>query len=384
MPKNPHPWGTPPWTIAFRPRVLPLPARADFVVVGGGFAGLSAAAWLKRLAPKKSVLLLEADTLGNGASGRTGGMALAESAAGDLPALGDVLRGYRRILRALRIDAELSLPGAWELGRRGALTYSPIHWSDSGDLRAVAEVPGGTVHPGKVVAGLARAAQSAGVQIVEHAKVAALKPLQAVREPAQDAVALRVRVPCGKNFALKTIRAGRVLLAANAYSLGLTQLAATAQPKLTLAVATAPLTSAQLAALGLASRKPFYTVDLPYLWGRLLKNNAAIFGAGLVHAPEERNLSRIDVRKGDAAERIAWLESRVRELHPLLKDVRFTHRWGGPILFTEGARPVFRKHPGLPQVTILAGFNGHGVALSVYLGEWAAQSQLDRRPLPHW
>jgi len=384
VPKTVHPWGTPPWTFTFRPRPRQLPAQADYVVVGGGFAGLSAAAWLKRLAPAKSVLLLESETLGNGASGRTGGIALAESAAGDLPGLGDVLSGYRRILRTLKIDSELSLPGAWELGRRGGLPRSPIHWNDSGDLRAVAEVPGGTIHPGKVVADLARTAQSAGAQILEHAKVTGLKPVRADRHVARNAVELRVHVGRGKRLLARTVRAQRVLLATNAYSLNLTQLAPAAQPKLTLAVATEPLTPLQLRALGLASRKPFYTVDLPYLWGRLLKNNSAIFGAGLVHAPSGRNLSRIDVGKGDAAERIAWLEERVHGLHPMLKDVRFTHRWGGPILFTDGAKPVFRTHPRLSQAIVLAGFNGHGVALSVYLGKWAAQSLLNRRPLPHW
>jgi glycine/D-amino acid oxidase-like deaminating enzyme len=384
MAKKPHPWGTSPWTITFRPRRQSLPSHADFVVVGGGFAGLSAAAWLKRLAPNKSALLLEGDTLGNGASGRTGGISLAESAAGDLPGLGDVLRGYRRILRTLRIDAELSLLGAFELGRSGGFPNSPIHWSDSGDLRIVKKIPGGTVNPAKIVTGLARAAQSAGVQLIEHAEVTALKSAYRKRGLAQDAIELRVRLSRGKTLVTKTVRAERVLLATNAYSLNLAQLAPNAQPKLTLAVATEPLTPAQLKAIGLASRKPFYTVDLPYLWGRLLRSNAVIFGAGLVHAPAERNLGRIDVHKGEAAERIAWLEGRVRELHPALQDVLFTHAWGGPILFTEGAKPVFRRHPRLPQVTILAGFNGHGVALSVYLGQWAAQSLLGRRPLPGW
>jgi glycine/D-amino acid oxidase-like deaminating enzyme len=69
-------WGTPPWKVTFRPKRTPLPEKVDFVLVGGGFTGLSAAAHLRRLAPRKSVLLLEAETLGNGASGRTGGMAL--------------------------------------------------------------------------------------------------------------------------------------------------------------------------------------------------------------------------------------------------------------------------------------------------------------------
>ena len=179
------------------------------------------------------------------------------------------------------------------------------------------------------------------------------------------------------------VRAGRVLLATNGLSLSLSELTA-AQAKLTLAVATEPLTRAQIRALGLASRKPFYTVDLPYLWGRLMKNNAAIFGSGLVHAPEERNLHEIDLRKGDAAERIAWIENRVRALHPVLQKVRFSHRWGGPILLTDGAKPVFRTHPTLAGVMVLAGYNGHGVALSVYLGEWAAQALLGRRELPKW
>jgi len=33
---------------------------------------------------------------------------------------------------------------------------------------------------------------------------------------------------------------------------------------------------------------------------------------------------------------------------------------------------------------VLAGYNGHGVALSVYLGQWAAEALLGKRPLPIW
>jgi len=35
-------------------------------------------------------------------------------------------------------------------------------------------------------------------------------------------------------------------------------------------------------------------------------------------------------------------------------------------------------------VLVLAGYNGHGVALSVYLGQWAAEALLGTRPLPVW
>src|SRR6266478_6020895 len=140
-----HPWGAPPWTVDFRPAPCALPDHVDFAVVGAGFSGLTAAAWLRRLAPGRTVLVLESASLGDGASGRTGGMALADSAAGKLPGLGDVLAGYKKILRAFRIDSRLTLPGVWELGRSApaanlsrprregsgpAGKRSPISWSD--------------------------------------------------------------------------------------------------------------------------------------------------------------------------------------------------------------------------------------------------------------
>src|ERR1700721_2912430 len=164
----PHPrWGAPPWYIDFAVRNKPVPPSVDFAVVGGGFTGLAAAAWLRRLAPEKSVAVFEADRIGAGASGRTGGMALAESAAGDLPGLGDVLGGLDRILAELDIDCDLSLPGAFEIGRGKALKDSPIQWNDSGTLRVVKKVPGGTLDPGKLVAGLARVADERGAAIIE-------------------------------------------------------------------------------------------------------------------------------------------------------------------------------------------------------------------------
>ena len=135
-----------------------------------------------------------------------------------------------------------------------------------------------------------------------------------------------------------------------------------------------------------------------------MDNRRLIFGSGLVpgwgesmrmESRKEKaakfslrelwsGLEKVDVTKGEAAERLASLEKRVRGLHPMLEKIRVTHRWGGPILLTHEFMPVFRTHPRSANVIVCGGYSGHGVALSVYLGKWAAQHLVGRRELPRW
>jgi glycine/D-amino acid oxidase-like deaminating enzyme len=369
-------WGVPPWSIEFHPPEIALPDVVDVAVVGAGFTGLAAAAWLRYLSPETSVAVFESFRIGAGASGRTGGMALAETAAGDLPGLGDVVASLTNRLQKLGVDCDLLLPGAWEIAR-GAATErsasaprarSPIAWNDSGTLGVVNEVPGGTLDPGKLVSGLGRAAHRLGAAIFEN---------QPVREIAWRPEPV-LQLPGGR------VRAKKVLLAANALSLDLSALGDRAQPRLTLAASTAPLRDNQVAAAGLAERKPFYTVDLPYLWGRLCPDNSIVWGAGLVSPPDSFDLTRIDIASDEPSRMFASLERRVRGLHPAFSSVEFTHRWGGPISFREGWRPVFARHPQSPLGIVLGAYAGHGVALSVHLGAWAAETLLGRRALPEW
>lgn len=360
-------WGTPPWRIDFSPAPAELPKESDFVVIGAGFTGLAAAAWLRKLSPSKSVTVLEAGRIGSGASGRTGGMVLAETAAGNQPGLGDVLKGFQEILKKLDVECDLSLPGAFEIGRTGDASDSPIRWQDSGDLHIVSRVPGGSLDPGKLVSGLGRAAERFGARIFENCRVESVewraRPL--------------VRVPGA------AITARKILFATNALSAEISGLD-DAEPRLTLAIASEPLTENQLQQIGLGGRNPFYTVDLPYLWGRVCEDNSVIWGGGLVSAPRSKDLEGISVSSGEAARLIASLESRVRGLHSALRDIRFTHRWGGPILFRESWVPVSGRHPRSANAIVLGAYAGHGVALSSYLGVWAAKALLGRRKLPAW
>ncbi|MFQ5816525.1 MAG: NAD(P)/FAD-dependent oxidoreductase [Terriglobia bacterium] len=361
-------WGEPPWQFGFEPEARPLPEEVACAVIGGGFSGLAAAAWLRRLAPEKTVVVLEASCLGAGGSGRTGGIALGETAAGDLAGLGDVLKGFTGVLQALEVDCELRLSGVWEIARRDTRPSSPIAWQDSGTLRVADEVAGGTLDPGKLLRGLARAAHRLGASLYPYTPVRNIR----FEEP------LQLELPQGQ------FRARQVLFVTNGQALELSGLAGRASPKFTTAVATAPLTEAELEALGLAERKPFYTLDLPYLWGRVRANNGVVFGSGLVHLNDSREFASLDIACGQPAELLARLEQRVRGLHPALRAVKFTHRWGGPILFGQAGRPFFARHPRSPHAVVLAGYAGQGVTLSVYLACWAAEVLLGQRALPAW
>jgi glycine/D-amino acid oxidase-like deaminating enzyme len=374
--KSPSPsWGLPPWAIDFSPAPQPLPRDVDIAIVGTGFTGLAAAAWMRLLDSRKSVVVLEAGSIGSGASGRTGGMALAETAAGDLPGLGNVLEGVEDIFEKLGVECGLALPGAWEIGRSGGLASSPIDWNDSGTLRVVREVPGGSLDPGKLIGELGSAGQRLGAVILERHRVTGIR----WSDPAE----LEIVIPDTRPRSQR-ISAAKVLFATNALSLGLSGLDSDSHPRLTLAAQTAPLATEELEAIGLSSGKPFYTIDFPYLWGRIRPDNSIVWGAGLVDPPPSGDLQEVSVHSGGPALMFDKLEARIHGLHPALAGARFTHRWGGPILFRDDWHPIFDWHPRSRNGLVIGAFAGHGVALSSYLGAWAAEIFLGWRDLPKW
>jgi glycine/D-amino acid oxidase-like deaminating enzyme len=170
------------------------------------------------------------------------------------------------------------------------------------------------------------------------------------------------------------------VVATNAYLPTLLALDVDLRPALTLALATAPLDPATREAVGL--RLPFYTVDLPYLWGRTL-DSRFVFGSGLVFPPgNDVRETRADSEEARAI--FARLESRVRGFHPALADVGIERRWGGPISFVPSRAPILTEHRDDPHVVVTGGCAGHGVALSFRIGELVAEHLVDGRSLPDW
>ncbi len=142
-------------------------------------------------------------------------------------------------------------------------------------------------------------------------------------------------MPClhfaGAGLRLRQIEAKKVLLATNALSLTLAHLEASTTPMLTLAVESEPIGEKELEKLGLAERKPFYTSDLPYLWGRLRRDRSIVWGAIRVDPPEGGTLEKVDIRTPEISAIFDALEDRIRRMHPVLDQVKFRARWGGPI-----------------------------------------------------
>jgi gamma-glutamylputrescine oxidase len=364
-----HPWGEPVWSfpVPVTPHCVPDGLHVDVAVVGGGFTGLATAHYVLRRDPALEVAVFEAQQVGAGASGRTGGLVLEDTAVGPLSGLEDCVATLQELVSSQHIACDLHVGGCWEIGRRGAHPCSPIHWTDHGTLGVVNFIPGGAFDPRKFLAGLAAIIQQAGGKIFEQAPVTGL------------GVASRggVRLEVGG----KVVTADRVVFATSAFCLPLLGLHDWAGGVHTIAVATEPLADAVFDAMGWTTRTPFYTLDLPYLWGRVTAGGRAVIGAGLIGRDDVDN-ARVD--SAEAMHLFDGLERRILGLHPALHHVRITHRWMGPICFTNDRKPIVASLDDDGRVLVATGYSGHGVALSVRMGKLLAAAHTEQRSLPTW
>ncbi len=327
---------------------------------------MSAACYLARRGAK--TLLLEARTVGAGASGRTGGIVLEGTAKGIFPGTECCVEHLRAVVERERIECELELHGCWEIEHAESSRGFILPWKDDNKyIRVRRVVRGGTVDPMKLVKGLAEAAIRAGAVVREN--------LPARRIESRD----KLRVETDG----QTIDADFVVVAANSWTNLLLPNVRPIRSALTLACATEPLSRSTLYQIGLGANIPFYTVDTPYLWGRVMRDGRVIFGAGLVFDSIDK-LERKRLTDEEIGARLENLKSRVRALNPALKQVKFCYQWGGPIGIPDDFLPLIGRLPGTSRIFVAAGYAGHGVALSVWAGEAIARAILDNEKLPEW
>jgi len=353
---------------------------ADVCILGAGYTGLSAALELAQAGYR--VVVVEAERIGWGASGRNGGQAIVgygceQSTLEDLlgrdaaKALFGLSREGMDLLRT-RI-ARHGIECDWRDGhahvpikprqeralRAGIVEMAekygyPLQWWDCRRLRAeldsdrylgaVYDAASGHLHPLEYAFGLARAALAAGVRIFERSPVVELvrgtKP--------------RLRTAHGE------VAADFAVLAGNAWLRGIApELESRVMPVGTYIAATAPLGAGRARALirnGMAVADVNWALD----YFRLSRDHRLLFGGRASYSsyppPNLRGVMR----------------RRIRAVFPQLADVPVEYLWGGYVDISLNRAPHWGRLT--PNVYFAQGFSGHGVASTGLAGRLVAEA----------
>ena len=358
----------------------------DVAIVGAGFTGLWTAHYLAEADPSLRIAVLEAETVGFGASGRNGGWcsALFPASLDSLARIGD-RAGAVALDRAMRdsidevaraaagegIDAQLAKGGTISLVRNRAqltracaeidharswgITDADLTLLDEAAARSVLD---GTrtlaglytpdcaaIHPLRLARGLATAVARRGVRIHEHTRAVRLSPG-------------RVETTVG------TVHAGTVLRATEGYTAGLAGERRTMVPVYSLVIATEPLPAETWERIGLARRETFTDQRHLIIYGQRTADDRLVFGGR--GAPYHFG-SRVAPRFEHEQRVFAGLRATLVDLLPVLHDVRVTHAWGGAL----GIARDWQASVGLDRSTGLGwagGYVGDGVTTTNLAG----------------
>ena len=372
---------------AIRP-ALTSNATVDVCIVGAGYTGLWAAYYLLEADPSLSVLVLEAEHVGFGASGRNGGWVSSlypvgpatlcadhgESAARDqYAALRETVAEVGRVARAEGIDCGFHQGGTLVVARHKAQAArgqadaetsdywgTGTAWLDAGaaaDRLAAQGLLGATfnphcarIQPFRLVTGLARAVETRGARIHEHSRVTSLGD-RLVRTA--DGIVVRAR---------------HIIRATEAWTARLPDHRRTLAPVYSLIVATAPLRQAVWDQIGLADAETFSEHRHVIVYGQRSADDRLVFGGR--GAPYHFG-SRIKPEFDAEARVFRTLRRSLIELLPAAQGVQFTHAWGGPLGIARDWHPGVGYDPSAGSGHA-GGYVGDGVALSNLAGRTLA------------
>jgi len=364
--------------------------EADVAIVGAGYTGLWTAYHLVSADPGVRVVVVDQEIAGFGASGRNGGWCSALFPASLRRMASERGRAaavrMQRMLHATvpdvgRLAAAEGIDCHFEQGGYLAVARNPAqleraredvedyaHWGfgtedhrllSADEVREFADVAGalgGTwtphcaaIHPARLVRGLARAVESRGVTIHEET-------------PATEIHSGRVVTPHG------TVRAEHVVLATEGYTPALAGRRRAIAPVYSLMTATEPLAPETWEQIGLAGRSTFADNRHSVIYGQRTHDGRIAFGG---RGAPYHYASRISpsFERDDRVH--AMLQRTLVDLFPVLRDVAFTHAWGGNLGVPRDWFPSVRhdRHTGL---AFAGGYVGDGVATSALAGRTLA------------
>ncbi len=356
--------------------------EADVCIVGAGFTGLWLAYALRRSDPAREVVVLEAERVGFGASGRNGGwvqgevsgsakawrrrggsgapVAMERAMRATLPNISEVIERERidcdwhhggsltvaqttmqlaRLHDELRHEREtLAEHGTWQFVSAHELQHRV---AIRNGLGALFTPHCARVQPAKLVAGLAEAVERAGAVIHEGTRVINVEPGVA-------------------NAAGAVVRARHVILATEAYTADLPGRRRMVLPMNSSMIVTEPLPETLWAELRWADAETLLDGSYLYTYSqRTADGRIAIGGRGVPY----RFRSRTDREGPVPAQTVVQLRERLRSLFPQLSDVPVARAWHGVLGVSRDWCPTVALNPST-GVGFAGGYAGEGVAAS--------------------
>jgi glycine/D-amino acid oxidase-like deaminating enzyme len=366
----------------------------DIAILGAGYTGLWTAYYLLRNNPGLKVAVLEKEIVGFGASGRNGGWCSSKfpvtpamlerryglSAARALMlAMCASVDEVNRVCEEEQIDAQFHKGGILTLARsahhlpmlRSTIAacerlglgsqYTLLNAEQARErifatnvLGALFAAENASLHPARLVRGLARAIEKRGGAIYERTEVVEFEGGASPRflTPAGEVRAKRAIVLAGESYLTRLPKLHRVVL-----------------PVYSLITLTEPLTETQWSQIGWANRESLascnYTVD--YLTrtadGRIL------FGS---RGAPYRLGSKITDEQDRHPETHARIQQMLLEWFPMLQGIRFTHAWGGPVGMPRDWMPMTEFDPAT-KIATARGYTGQGVSTTNLTGRVLAE-----------
>lgn len=365
----------------------PLPEVVDVAIIGGGFTGLSAARTLAKRGAR--VAVLEAHTIGWGASSRNGGMVLTGMKLGVNELIAKYGRERTRAMYAAslasidcvdeivteeKIDCDFSRCGHLEVAckqkhfdnyqRQAELIEVEFdHKLRVVPRSALAGEIGSTIYfggmadevsagcnPAKYVAGLARGALNQGAKIYEHTRVASIE--RDSRQGERGWKLLTSRAP---------LWAHELLVGTSGYTGSATP---ALQKKLipigSFIITTEVLPTSLARELSPRNRMIYDSKNFLHYY-RLTPDGRMLFGGRAAFFPENQQTVR---RSAEI------LQRDLIQVYPQLTDVRVEYAWGGTLDFAFDIMPHAGQIDGMYYAL---GYAGHGVAMATYQGQKIAE-----------
>ncbi len=357
--------------------------NCDLLIVGGGFCGLWASIHARQADPQRDVVLIEARSIANGASGRPAAIMSTSVMHGidntermfpdEVEALEKLGRenmdGFKAIVEEHKVDCDIEWGGEMvvSIGDEGLdvvekdyelyIKYGhDAQKLDKQQIQSEIKSPifhgavwskqrSGTVHPGKLVRGLKTLAKKLGVRVYENTPH--------ISNTSRDKL-IYVETPNG------SIVASKVLLATNAWGAGHKKIKTRVAAIRDRILVTEPLSDEQMEKVGWQNRQGIYDTRTQLNYMRLTADNRILFGGRLEYF-FGNNTDPIQDKKAEPYIRL--VQSFYRTFPQLKDEICFSHAWSGPIgLTTRMAVHYQRYHKG--NMVYAGGYSGFGVTAS--------------------